>query len=44
MQEVITLLVFVAFATLYLGEPLRWNHFVGFGLVAAGALFVFKPW
>src|SRR5437762_8386492 len=43
-QEVITLVVFVAFATLYLGENLRWNHFVGFGFVAIGALFVFKPW
>ena len=43
-QEVITLAVFVAFATLYLGEQLRWNHFVGFGFVAVGALFVFKPW
>ena len=43
-QEVITLVVFVAFATLYLGESLRWNHLVGFGFVAVGALFVFKPW
>jgi uncharacterized protein len=43
-QEVITLVVFVAFATLYLGESLRWNHFVGFALVGLGAVFVFKPW
>jgi uncharacterized protein (DUF486 family) len=43
-QEVITLLVFVAFAVLYLGESLRWNHLVGFGLVGLGAVFVFKPW
>ena len=43
-QEVITLVVFVAFAVLYLGEELRWNHLVGFGFVAVGALFVFKPW
>lgn len=43
-QEVITLLVFTAFATLYLGEAIRWNHLVGFGFVALGALFVFKPW
>ena len=28
---------------LYLGESLRWNHYVGFGFVAVGALFVFKP-
>jgi len=43
-QEVITLGVFSAFAWLYLGEPLKWNHLVGFGFVAVGAGFVFKPW
>ena len=43
-QEVVTLAVFVIFSTLYLGENLRWNTLVGFGFVALGALFVFKPW
>jgi uncharacterized protein len=43
-QEVITLGVFVAFSVLYLGEQVRWNHMLGFGFVALGALFVFKPW
>jgi uncharacterized protein (DUF486 family) len=43
-QEVITLSVFALFSVLYLNESLRWNHAVGFGLIAAGALFVFKPW
>ena len=43
-QELITLGVFAIFAWLYLGEPLRWNHAVGFALVGLGALFVFKPW
>ena len=43
-QEVITLGVFAVFAALYLGEPLRWNHLVGFGFVAVGSVFVFKPW
>jgi uncharacterized protein (DUF486 family) len=43
-QEVITLLVFAAFSVWYLREPLSWNHLVGFGLIAAGAAFVFKPW
>jgi uncharacterized protein len=43
LQELITLGVFVAFMTFYLGEPLRWNHAVGFGLIALGAAFVFKP-
>ena len=43
-QEIITLAVFVGFATLYLKEPMPWNVIVGFILVAAGATFVFKPW
>jgi len=43
-QEVITLVVFVVFTVLYLGETLRWNHAVGFAFVGLGALFVFKPW
>jgi len=43
-QEVITLTVFCVFSVLYLGETLRWNVLVGFGFVAVGALFVFKPW
>jgi uncharacterized protein len=44
MQEVITLLVFAAFSTLYLGERLGWNHAVGFALIAAGAWFIFQKW
>jgi uncharacterized protein (DUF486 family) len=44
MQEVITLVVFAGFSVLYMNEALRWNHAVGFALIAAGALFVFKPW
>ena len=41
MQEVITLCVFVGFSWFVLKEPLGWNHFVGFALIAAGAAFVF---
>lgn len=44
MQEVITLIVFVGFSTLYLGEAIRWNHLVGFAFIAAGAFFVFQKW
>ncbi|PWB65203.1 MAG: hypothetical protein C3F17_04665 [Bradyrhizobiaceae bacterium] len=44
MQEVITLAVFAGFSVLYLREPLAWNHLVGFGLIAAGAFFVFQKW
>ena len=40
-QEVISLTVFAVFAVYFLGEPLRWNHLVGFSLIALGAAFVF---
>lgn len=43
-QEVITLCVFAAFSVLYLGEPLRWNHMVGFGLIMLAGWFIFKKW
>ncbi len=43
-QEVITLGVFVAFSALYFGNPIGWNHLVGFAFIAVGALFIFKPW
>jgi len=44
MQEVITLIVFAGFSTLYLKEPLGWNHAVGFTLIAAGAFCIFHKW
>ena len=43
-QEVITLLVFAGFSFVYLKEPLGLNHLIGFGLIAAGAFFVFQKW
>lgn len=42
MQEVITLVVFVVFSALYLGERLTINTVIGFVLIAAGAFFVFR--
>jgi hypothetical protein len=44
MQEVITLVVFLVFSVLYLGEPVKWNHLVGFVLIVAAAFFVFGNW
>jgi uncharacterized protein (DUF486 family) len=41
-QEVVTLVVFAAFSTLYLREPLGLNQIVGFALIAGGAWFVFQ--
>ena len=43
-QEVVTLVVFAGFSVFYLGEAFRWNHAVGFALIAAGAFFVFEKW
>jgi uncharacterized protein (DUF486 family) len=40
-QEVITLLVFAVFTTVYLKDPLTWSQGLGFALIAAGAFFVF---
>ncbi len=44
MQEVITFAVFAGFSVVYLKEPITWNQGVGFGLIAAGAFFVFHKW
>jgi uncharacterized protein (DUF486 family) len=41
MQEVITLLVFAGFSATYLGEPLKWNHWAGFALIAVAAWLIF---
>ena len=42
MQEVITLLVFAGFSSVYLGQPLKWNHWAAFGLILVAALLMFK--
>ena len=42
MQEVITLLVFAGFSTWYLDQPLRWNHWAGFGLIVVAAWLIFR--
>ncbi|MDR7097901.1 uncharacterized protein (DUF486 family) [Lysobacter niabensis] len=42
MQEVITLLVFAGFSTWYLGQPLKWNHWAGFGLIVMAAWLIFR--
>jgi uncharacterized protein (DUF486 family) len=43
-QEIITLVVFAIFSVFYLGEELRWNHAVGFSLIALAAFFIFHKW
>jgi uncharacterized protein (DUF486 family) len=42
MQEVLTLVVFAVFSVTWLGEKLTANHVVGFLLIGAGAVVVFK--
>jgi uncharacterized protein len=42
-QEVITLVVFLGFATLWLGERLRWNYGVAMALILAAVYFAFLP-
>ncbi|GAA4784388.1 DMT family protein [Lysobacter hankyongensis] len=41
MQEVITLLVFAGFSTWFLDQPLKWNHWAGFGLIVVAAWLIF---
>jgi uncharacterized protein (DUF486 family) len=41
MQEVITLAIFMVFATLFLKEKLAWNYLVAFGFLAGAAFFAF---
>lgn len=41
-QEIITLVIFTGFAYFVLGEAPSWRTFLGFGLIAAGAFFIFQ--
>jgi uncharacterized protein (DUF486 family) len=43
LQEAITLLVFVGFAWMYLGEALRWNEAVALALIFAAVLVANMP-
>ena len=43
-QEVISLTVFMIFSSLWLHEPLRWNHVAGFALIVLAAWIIFKEW
>jgi hypothetical protein len=42
MQECITLVVFVVFAYLYLGEPVRWNYALSFACIVGAVFFAFS--
>ena len=40
----ITLVVFSVFSVLYLKQPVRWNHAVGFAMIVAAVGVIFKQW
>ena len=40
-QEVVTLIVFIGFATLFLKEEFAWNYVVAFGFLGVAAFFAF---
>jgi uncharacterized protein len=40
-QEIVTLVVFAGFSVFWLGAEIRWNHLVGFVLIALAAFFIF---
>ena len=44
LQEVLSLTVFMVFSVCYLGEPLRWNHVFGFGLIVLASFVIFHKW
>jgi len=44
MQEVITLLVFCGFSVVYLQEPVKTNHLVGFALIVIATFVIFTDW
>jgi len=43
-QEVITLTVFSVFSVYYLGDKIKWNYMVGFGLIVVAVFVIFKKW
>ncbi len=40
-QEIITIFVFMGFAVFILGERVRWNYLVSFGLILLAGYFAF---
>jgi uncharacterized protein (DUF486 family) len=40
-QEIVTLVVFVAFSVFYLDAQIKWNHLVGFALIVLAGFFIF---
>ncbi len=43
-QEVLTIVVFILFSTVYLGTEIKWNHYLGFALMSLAVYVIFKEW
>ncbi len=43
-QEMLSLSVFMVFSVWYLGEGMKWNYAVGFGLIVLAAFVIFHEW
>ncbi len=43
-QEILSLTVFMVFSLLYLGEPVKWNHLLGFAMIVGAAFVIFHKW
>ena len=41
-QEVVSISVFIAFATFFLGEKLKWNYIVSFAFILGAVYFMFR--
>lgn len=44
MQEIITIIVFIAIAVFYFQEKLKWNYLVGMVFIILAVVFVFNDW
>lgn len=44
MQEVITIIVFIAIAVFYFQEKIKWNYLAGIVCIILAVVFVFKEW
>jgi uncharacterized protein (DUF486 family) len=42
LQEVITISIFIPFSLLYMGQPIKWNHYVAMLFILGAVYFVFK--
>ena len=43
-QEIITIVVFIAIAVFYFHEKLKWNYIAGFACILLAVFFVFYEW